>query len=231
MKTLRAWLLLVLLGIAGESAFAASSPYGIFGGAGTFAQLPGNLPLVFATAPTGASSTLAVAWPYAATSEVVVFSDYESRTVTFSQNSTSVSWTGSLAGTPTINASVNGFSSVPAAGTVGYTSDFGEATSTGTYWTGDGNVDTGPAQFVVASGCGTVGSVKGGATTGSFTAGATSCVPVINLPYSPNGWWCQAWDITTNTDTLKQTADTTNSCTLSGTVVSADVIVFHAWGF
>lgn len=30
-----------------------SSPYGVFGGAGTFAQLPGNIPLVFTAGPNG----------------------------------------------------------------------------------------------------------------------------------------------------------------------------------
>lgn len=83
-------------------------------------------------------------------------------------------------------------------------------------------------KFAVASGCGVVGSLTGNATTGTFTAGQTGCVPVLTLPTAPNGWWCHAWDITTNTDTLKQTARSVSSCTLSGTVVNADVILFHA---
>lgn len=93
-----------------------------------------------------------------------------------------------------------------------------------------GMISTGPT-FTIASGCGTPGALTGGSTTGSFTAGATACAPVINLPTAPHGWWCHAWDITTNTDVLKQTAFATGSCTMSGTVVSADVILFHAEGF
>jgi len=82
--------------------------------------------------------------------------------------------------------------------------------------------------FTITSGCGTPTSLTGGATTGSFKAGQTSCAPIIALPTAPNGWWCHAWDLTTTTDTLKQTATSTTSCTLSGTVTASDVIVFHA---
>jgi hypothetical protein len=114
-------------------------------------------------------------------------------------------------------------------GTWGFTSDKGAMVSNGSnFFTYEAS--TGPT-FSVTSGCGTVGTVTGGATAGSFTAGATSCAPVISLPTAPNGWVCEAWDLTTNTDTLKQTADTATSCTLSGTVASADVIVFLAKGF
>lgn len=212
---------------------AAQAPYGIFGGAPPFSQLLGNQALVFSTAPTSTSGTLAVAWPNTATSELVVFSDGEARTVTFTNNSTSVSWSGALLGTPTVNAIVDGFSSVPGSGTEGYTSDFGQVTSTGTYWTWSGIQDLTPVAPVAATitGCGTVTAVKGGATAGTFTAGQTSCVPVITLPYSPNGWYCSYWDITTNTDTLKETASTTTSCTGTGTVASSDVIYWQARGF
>ena len=94
----------------------------------------------------------------------------------------------------------------------------------------NGHISNGTT-FTIASGCGTPTTLTGGATTGSFKAGQTACAPVITLPTAPHGWWCSAWDITTTADTLKMTADTTTSCTLSGTVVASDVIVFHAEAF
>lgn len=236
MKSLRSILAAALLGLFATAAFAVNpvqGPYGVFGGAGTFGNLLGNLPLVFATAPTGASGTLATPWASTATSELVVFSDGEVRTVTLAQNSTSVSWTGNLLSTPTVNAVVNGFTAPPGAGTEGWTSDFGHVVSTGTYWSWSPSSDQTPVAPVAATitGCGTVTNVAGGASAGTFKAGQTSCVPVITLPYSDNGWYCSAWDITTNTDTLKQSADSTTSCTMTGTVASADVIVWQARGF
>lgn len=84
------------------------------------------------------------------------------------------------------------------------------------------------AVFTVASGCGTTGSLTGGTTSGSFTAGATGCAPVITLPTAKHGWICRANDLTTTADLLVQTAKTTTSCTVSGTVSSSDVILFFA---
>lgn len=91
----------------------------------------------------------------------------------------------------------------------------------------NGHISNGTT-FTIASGCGTPGSLTGGATTGSFTAGQAACAPVINLPTAPNGWWCGANDITHPADAFTQTAKSTTSCTLSATVTSADVIVFHS---
>jgi hypothetical protein len=85
--------------------------------------------------------------------------------------------------------------------------------------------------FTLSSGCGTPTNLTGGATTGSFKAKATTCTAVIVLPTAPNGWWCSGWDVTTTADTLKMTTDSTTSCTLSGTVATNDIIVFHAEGF
>lgn len=85
--------------------------------------------------------------------------------------------------------------------------------------------------FTVASGCGTVGSVTGGGTTGSFTAGQTGCIPVINLPTAPHGWYCSAHDITHSADAFVQTATSTTSCTVSATVTSSDLVVFNAVGY
>jgi hypothetical protein len=85
--------------------------------------------------------------------------------------------------------------------------------------------------FTIASGCGTPTSLTGGSTSGSFAAGQAACAPVIGLPTAPNGWYCEARDLTTPADLLTQTAKSTSSCTLSGTVVSGDTIVFRAQGY
>jgi hypothetical protein len=91
--------------------------------------------------------------------------------------------------------------------------------------TAQGVIATGTTS--IGTGCGTVGSVTGGRTTGSFTAGQTSCSPVINLPTAPNGWWCDAKDVT-NGINFTQINKSTASCVVSATVTNGDVIVFHA---
>jgi hypothetical protein len=85
--------------------------------------------------------------------------------------------------------------------------------------------------FSVASGCGSVSSVTGGGTTGSFVAGQTGCVPVLTLPSAPNGWFCSAHDLTHPSDTFTQTGSSTTSCTLSATVTNGDTIIINASGF
>lgn len=82
-----------------------------------------------------------------------------------------------------------------------------------------------------ASGCSNTTTV-GGATAGSFHSGTSgTCTVVITLPASTNGWSCTAADITTPADVVNQSGSATNSCTVSGTTVSGDVIVFSALGF
>ena len=79
--------------------------------------------------------------------------------------------------------------------------------------------------FTVTSGCGSTGAVSGGTLGGAFTAGQTACAPVIAPGFTaPHGFFCNAHDLTTSADSLVQTASSTTTCTLSGTVVSADVI-------
>jgi hypothetical protein len=87
--------------------------------------------------------------------------------------------------------------------------------------------------FTSNAGC-TESSLTGGATKGSFLAGATSCTLTItmgNSATSPNGWACSVWDVTTTADTMKQTASTTTTATFSGTVASSDKIIFSCDGF
>lgn len=86
--------------------------------------------------------------------------------------------------------------------------------------------------FTIASGtgaCATTSTLTGGTAVGSFkctgTGGASTVV--ITLPNAPKGiWHCTADDEGTPTDTIHQTAHTATSVTLSGTLVSADTIVF-----
>jgi hypothetical protein len=86
--------------------------------------------------------------------------------------------------------------------------------------------------FTIASGCGTPGSLVGGGTAGSFTAGQTACAPVLTFTHTaPHGWSCYASDITHPTDYMPQSAYTATSCTVTGTVTSSDTIVFHAIAF
>lgn len=86
--------------------------------------------------------------------------------------------------------------------------------------------------FTIASGCGSPGSLVGGGTAGSFTAGQTACAPVLTFSHTaPHGWSCYASDITHPTDYMPQSAYTATSCTVTGTVSSSDTIVFHAIAF
>lgn len=204
---------------------AGQAPYGIFGGAGTFAQLPGNIPLTFNVAPSGASTAIASNWTGTTGSYLVVFSDWESRTVTLTNNATTATWTGSLVGSPTVTATIDGYTAPPGAPTYGYTSDLGEVWSNGTIWTAT-QQSTGPA-LNISSGCTTVSATKGSALGGQFATTATSCVPVIQLPPAANGWMCMAEDVT-HPVVFTETAQTTYSCTVSATTTSGDIIQFMA---
>ena len=95
---------------------------------------------------------------------------------------------------------------------------------TSTWALQSGQIATG-VPFLVSSGCGVTGAVQGGTLAGTFTAGQTSCAAVITPGFNAlHGFLCQAWDVTTSADSLKQTATSTSSCTVSGTVASSDVI-------
>jgi hypothetical protein len=89
-------------------------------------------------------------------------------------------------------------------------------------------------KFTSNAGCSETALV-GGATAGSFTSGTTgTCTVTITMGGSataPNGWACFANDLTTPSDTIKQTATSTTTATLSGTTVSGDAINFSCTGF
>lgn len=78
-----------------------------------------------------------------------------------------------------------------------------------------------------ATGC-TLTALSGGLSTFQFTAGATSCTVAVVLPTAPHGWWCRANDITTPADSLNQSVVSATGCTVTGTVVSADVVILDA---
>jgi hypothetical protein len=205
---------------------AGSAPYGIFGGASTFASLPGNAVLTFSVAPTSTSGTLASNWTGAtASTYLVVFSDWESRTVTLTNGATTATWSGALVGTPTVTATVDGYTATPASPTMGYTSDLGEVYSTGTGWFG--TQQSFGAPVYISSGCATVSATKGNAVQGQFSTTATTCTPVIQLPPAPNGWACFGLDVT-HPVVFTETAQNTYSCTITATTTSGDVIQFSA---
>lgn len=219
-----AWLLagiIVPLALLG----AAQSPYGVFGGIGTYAQLPGNIPLVFTAGPTGTSATLANAWPGNGQAWLVVFSDWESRSVTLTNNATTATWSGALTGTPTKTATINGYTATPPLGTFGFTSDLGMVQSSGSGWFATD--DSFGASVNISSGCATVSATKGNAIAFQFTTSGTSCTPVIQLPPAPNGWNCFAQDVT-HPVVFTETAQSTFSCTVTGTTTASDVVQVSA---
>lgn len=85
------------------------------------------------------------------------------------------------------------------------------------------------------SGC-SVSATTGGATAGKITSGTTgTCTVVITMGgatglVAPNGWHCDGKDQTSGVQ-LNQTADSTTTCTISGTTTTGDIINFAATGF
>lgn len=223
MKTLTKLLALIAL-LPALAVAAGQSPYGVFGGADVFANLPGNIPLTFTAAPTGTSATLAANWPSTTGSYLVVFSDFQSRTLTLTNAATTATWSTALVGTPTKNATVDGFTATPGNPTYAYTSDLGVVMSNGTAWYATDNTI---AVLNISSGCATISASKGNALAAQFVTSGTSCTPVIQLPPAQNGWNCFAQDVT-HPVVFTETAQTTFSCTVTGTTTAADVVQFFA---
>jgi hypothetical protein len=78
-----------------------------------------------------------------------------------------------------------------------------------------------------ASGCNN-STLVGGATAGSYDSGTSgTCTVVLTTGVTaPHGYACTANDLTTTADTIKQTASSQTTATLSGTTASGDVISF-----
>jgi hypothetical protein len=88
--------------------------------------------------------------------------------------------------------------------------------------------------FPTITGCGTISATAGGATAGTFATNTTgTCAAVIPLPTAPNGWTCYVQDLTKHvaTNIMIQSASATNSCTVTGTTASGDVMNFLAIGW
>ncbi len=95
-------------------------------------------------------------------------------------------------------------------------------------------VDTGTA-FTLGTGtgaCATDSVVAAGAANGEVTCTGTTGAStlVVNLPTATHGWACSASDITQKT-TLPESAFTTTSATVSGSVTASDDIVLACTGF
>jgi hypothetical protein len=81
------------------------------------------------------------------------------------------------------------------------------------------------------TGCGTISAQAGGATAGTFTTSlAGTCTAVIPLPTVAHGYICNVMDQTSHT-VLPQSANSTASCTVTGTTAASDVLVFSALGW
>ena len=217
-------------------AAAAQSPAGIFGGAPTFAQLPGNYSFtITASAAGAATATLTNAWPYATTSTAIcVWADGESRTCTLTSAATTMTWTTNIATSGSgLTIVVDGQGTVPGAGTAGYTSDFGPVMSNGTTWqwgVGVGNVAPTAVVAQVLTGCATITAVSANVTSMRFTTTASTCNPQLLLPYDPNGWFCIEQDATSAHAVVgTQTAIATNGCTVTMSTTSGDTVIVQGF--
>lgn len=89
-------------------------------------------------------------------------------------------------------------------------------------------------KFTTDTGCGTVTSLTGGASAGSFVAQTSgACTVVITMgdtATAPNGWSCSVSDRTT-ANLFRQTASSATTATISGTAVTSDVISFGCIGY
>ncbi len=84
-----------------------------------------------------------------------------------------------------------------------------------------------------ASGC-SISAHKGGAAAGQYTSGTSGTCTVSITPGStaPNGWVCDAHDLTTPADVQNQTsASTATVPVISGTTVSGDVVNFKCYAY
>ena len=96
----------------------------------------------------------------------------------------------------------------------------------------NGTIATGSAP--TAMGTCPINTQVGGNTAGTFAANGACASGTVILTFAttaPHGWVCNATDQTTGADTMKQTASSATSCTLTGTMASADVVGFQATGF
>ncbi len=85
-----------------------------------------------------------------------------------------------------------------------------------------------------ASGTCSVKALLGGQAAGSFKASAACSCGSVTLTFAatqPNGYVCDAHDMTTPTDLINQTATSTTSVTFTGTMAANDLVVWKCVGF
>lgn len=127
-----------------------------------------------------------------------------------------------------VNEGVYGYNAV---GNGSNTNTFGNSSTVGNYFYGArimlGSVPT-------PTGTCAINNQVGGNTAGSFKANGACAAGTVILTFAataPNGYVCSAHDMTTPADAMNQTAYSTTSCTLTGTMASADQVTFSATGF
>lgn len=84
------------------------------------------------------------------------------------------------------------------------------------------------------SGACAINTQLGGNAFGSFKANGICTASTVILTFAitaPNGWSCQASDLTTTADSMKQTAYTQTTATFTGTMASADLVTFMCIAF
>lgn len=93
-------------------------------------------------------------------------------------------------------------------------------------------VGNGAVPTTTGSTCASVGTPVGGNSIGKVVLTCAAATLVLNFSVTaPNGWICNAQDQTTPADTMKQTANTTTSATLTGTTVAGDTILYSCMAF
>jgi hypothetical protein len=116
-----------------------------------------------------------------------------------------------------------------AAGAVSY---IGFNPNTGVQGLAGALIDYSPGQ--TATGC-SLSALKGGNNAGQLTAGVsgTCTITFTESAASPNGWTCYVVDFSAPSyaAVMKQTAVSTTSCTVSGTTVSGDTLVYIMMGY
>ena len=89
-------------------------------------------------------------------------------------------------------------------------------------------------QPVLSGSCGTRSGQTGGASHGTFVAGAvTTCTTTVTIANAaPHGFFCSFKDLTTPADSITTASYTTTSSTSSAaTIVSGDTIYYSCEGF
>jgi hypothetical protein len=97
--------------------------------------------------------------------------------------------------------------------------------------TNSGSLIAGGTAPTVSGTC-THSTQVGGNSAGTVVVTCTAQTLILTFATTaPHGYLCDAFDQTTSADNMRQTANTTTSCTLTGTTAASDVVAFHAVAF